>query len=152
MLYHVDFPDAISTFSNFCHFQIAHMVVTRTTERIKRDEEEEARQIAEALALSESQPVAVSNAEAQILDMDAVNEEASFVDPSWVMNKEPANPAANRHFYRRLLELATRQTEAHTMEVARLVAVREKSREEDRKMKTRNELNMAARNCLRSLS
>ncbi|CAK4099474.1 unnamed protein product [Aphanomyces euteiches] len=152
MLYHVDFPDAISTFSNFCHFQIAHMVVTRTTERIKRDEEEEARQIAEALALSESQPVAVSNAEVQILDMDAVNEEASFVDPSWVMNKEPANPAANRHFYRRLLELATRQTEAHTMEVACLVAVREKSREEDRKMKTRNELNMAARNCLRSLS
>ncbi|CAK4639082.1 unnamed protein product [Aphanomyces euteiches] len=122
------------------------MVATRTTERIKRDEEEEARQIAEALALSESQPVAVSDAEVQILDMDAVNEEASFVDPSWVMNKEPANPAANRHFYRRLLELATRQTEAHTMEVARLAAVREKNREEDRKMKTRNELNMAARN------
>ncbi|KAH9092227.1 hypothetical protein LEN26_018592 [Aphanomyces euteiches] len=121
------------------------MVVTRTAERIKRDEEEEARQIAEALALSESQPVAVSDAEVQILDMDAVNEEASFVDPSWVMNKEPAN-VVNRRFYRRLLDMATRQTEAHTMEVARLAAVREKNREEDRKMKTRNELNMAVRN------
>ncbi|CAK4408739.1 unnamed protein product [Aphanomyces euteiches] len=122
------------------------MVVTRTTERIKRDEEEEARQIAEALALSESQPVAVSDAEVQILDMDAVNDEASFVDPSWVMNKEPKTNVVNRRLYRRLLEMTTRQTEARTMEVARLAAVREKNREEDRKMKTRNELNLAARN------
>ncbi|KAF0731155.1 hypothetical protein Ae201684P_011671 [Aphanomyces euteiches] len=114
------------------------MVVTRTLTRLEREEEEEAIQIAQALALSEQQQLPAGMKELCILneeDMQSQESDDVFPDPQCL--------EGNRRFLERLRELAARHIEAHNTEIRRLMATRERDREADRKTRIWQELNIA---------
>ncbi|CAK5125820.1 unnamed protein product [Aphanomyces euteiches] len=114
------------------------MVVTRTLTRLECEEEEEAIQIAQALALSEQQQLPAGTEELCILNEEDMQSHASddvLADPQCLKG--------NRRFLERLRELATRHIEAHNTEIRRLMATRERDREADRKTRIWQELNIA---------
>ena len=92
------------------------MVLTRTAERIKREEEEEARQIAQALALSEAQIPSTNSEDIDIIDEQAVQEESEYNDTSEPMLFEPQNALMNRQLFKALFTLAKLHAQNHQAE------------------------------------